>query len=145
MESTVYGDESGLAVVVSGSINYADKIAEEVAEFKRRFLERLGPEVLDRIRERTPVFSGLLRDSWTFHSQGSSFVCTTGIPYASIIEYGWYKGLGPRTAKGPDGGIYSSQAVGGMVRPTLADIQTGDYLDQLAAQVLQEILEEYGE
>jgi hypothetical protein len=75
--------------------------------------------------------SGALKASWQGPTkEGNAWVVYTGLPYASVLEEGKYPGVGakpsgfpgtyPRTV-GDAGGIYSTQAVGGIVGPMLED------------------------
>lgn len=82
------------------------------------------------------VESGALKKSW-LSEIGPNFirVWTMG-KYAEVLEEGKYPGIGkfrqglmaggmgqvsPRTAYGPNGGIYSSRAIGGILAPILQD------------------------
>ncbi|GAF96509.1 unnamed protein product, partial [marine sediment metagenome] len=53
---------------------------------------------------------------------GKKLYYTNNMPYIMALEYGLYKGVGPKTVAG-DGGIYSDQAVGGWVRKELLTIR----------------------
>lgn len=82
----------------------------------------------------SPVDTGSLRDHWGPVSPGASpmaWQVSNSAPYAAILEYGGYRGIGPKTVglgggslgEGfvADGGIYSRQAPLGFVRRALAN------------------------
>ena len=60
-----------------------------------------------------------------------AFKIATNVPYAPILEYGGYTGVGPKTVKSSPrifgsgitvgGGIFSTQAPHGMIRRTFAE------------------------
>lgn len=85
--------------------------------------EYCADQVWLQVRAASPVDTGRFRKSWgtPFRNAEYSYVLETGAPYATVIEYGRWPGVGPRTVKGPDGGIYSRQAVGGVLRHVLGD------------------------
>lgn len=98
---------------------------------------------------KTPVDEGHLRAAWNISlnrpeyittpgSKGNSALpanmgpfprvhITNGLPYAAVVEYGLYPGLGPKTVEGTNpttgSGSFSRQAPAGMVEVTLAEIQ----------------------
>ena len=49
---------------------------------------------------------------------GKKIYYTNNLPYMVTLEYGGYKGVGPKTQRGP-AGIFSTQGVGGFVRREL--------------------------
>lgn len=49
---------------------------------------------------------------------GKKLYYTNNLPYINSLEYGGYRGVGPKT-KAAAGGIFSDQAVGGFVRTEL--------------------------
>lgn len=70
---------------------------------------------------RTPYKSGHLKREWSnveYVAGGFSF--GNPVEYADTIERGAYPHVGPRTVA-VDGGIYSRQAPGGIMRPILED------------------------
>lgn len=99
--------------------------------------------------EKTPVDEGYLRAAWNISlnepvfittpgEQGSAALpsdlgwfprvyITNGLPYAAVVEYGLYPGIGPKTVTGTNpttgGGIFSRQSPAGMVEVTLNDVQ----------------------
>lgn len=82
------------------------------------------------------VTSGNLWRSWKVDSLGLGKVSVyTDVPYASVLEEGKYPGIGPRTSRGP-GGIYSKQAVGGILGPLLED---EELIDGMVNRLVKEI------
>lgn len=72
------------------------------------------------------------RGNWTLPSNLGSFprvFITNGLPYAAVVEYGLYPGVGPKTVSGSNpstgGGVFSRQAPVGMVEVTLTEVQAG--------------------
>jgi hypothetical protein len=53
---------------------------------------------------------------------------TNGLPYAAVVEYGLYPGIGDKTVEGQNpmtgGGAFSRQAPKGMLEVTLNDVRT---------------------
>jgi hypothetical protein len=84
---------------------------------------------------------GTLRKSWgrvREYRGGFTFENIAG--YADILEYGLYERVGPRTMQSPSG-IFSKQAVGGMLRPMIDDPQVvSDFLDLIVDRVIKEIV-----
>lgn len=95
--------------------------------------------------------SGQLKASWTIERTGTSIEIGTPIDYAQILEEGLYPGIGkprmgqmpggqgqvsPRTKYGPSGGIYSSRAVGGILRPILED---KGLMNQVSTLILEQM------
>ena len=104
--------------------------------------------VHDIVVNRTPVdvttkkgraksFGEHLQESWVFDvaPDARSATVATDFVYAPVLEFGKYRGVGPRTAVG-DGGIYSRQAVGGMLRPLVDDPTIlGDAIDMVVSEL----------
>lgn len=63
------------------------------------------------------------------------FSFTNPLPYAHVLEFGLYPGLGPRTTSGPDG-IYSRQAPEGVVRPQVEDPSVAERVAETMAEEL---------
>ena len=87
---------------------------------------------------RTPVKTGHLKSSWSdiVRTGRGSFSFGTDVDYATILEEGGYRSVGPRTVA-TEGGIYSRQAPGGIIGPLLQD---SDTLDQISRVVAEELL-----
>lgn len=106
-----------------------------------RYVESAGADAVEAqarslhavIVQTSPVDTGRLRESWAPpHERGSPLIwgTETAVEYAGILEYGGYRGVGPKTVAlaGGDlgagfvaeGGIYSQQAPLGFVRRALA-------------------------
>lgn len=100
-----------------------------------------------KVIDRTPIgATGNLKRAWSgveYAAGGLSFGDSTyqfGNPlhYAEIIERGLFKRIGPRTIE-VDGGIYSRQAPGGMIRPIIEDKAV---LEAVAQQFIDAITRE---
>lgn len=73
----------------------------------------------------SPEDKGTFGTSWgQVEEIEGGFSFTNPLPYAHVLEFGLYPGLGPRTVPGPEGGIYSGQAPEGVVRPKVEDPET---------------------
>lgn len=109
----------------------------------------LSLHIFTKVVLRTPVDQGHLRAAWNISLNEPQFITTpgeqgskdlpsemgwfprvyitNGLPYAAVVEYGLYRGLGPKTVQGENpttgGGVFSSQAPRGMVEVTLNDVQ----------------------
>lgn len=89
---------------------------------------------------RTPVASGTLKKSWSPISQATNgFTFTNEASYASILEEGRYRGVGPRTVR-HGSGIFSRQSVdnkgAGMIWPVIDD---PGLIEKIAQMVAAEI------
>jgi len=107
-------------------------ISIEGLEDFRDDLGQIDASILDSIEEgiawlrdavvnRTPTDTGYAQSSWgeiERHSNGFSF--SNPVEYMSVLEKGLYPGLGPKTVIF-QGGIYSSQAPGGIIAPLIND------------------------
>jgi hypothetical protein len=51
-------------------------------------LHTVGAEVLEQIRDDTPVQTGRLRDGWRLEVNGVTMTLYNTVPYASEVEYG---------------------------------------------------------
>lgn len=97
---------------------------------------------------KTPVDEGYLRAAWNISLNQPQFIevpgqrgsmdlpedlgwfpqvhITNGLPYAAVVEYGLYPGIGPKTKEGANPttgtGVFSRQAPAGMVELTLNDV-----------------------
>jgi len=129
-----------------------DDVAMWAGGLDRRFGDGLNTgmraffdKVRDLVRDKTPYrrdkkkgYGGHIQESWVtdYDPSGMGAIIGTGSRYGPVLEEGLYLGLGPRTEIGPDGGIYSSQAVGGMIAPLLAD---PDGLDEAFEALMAEM------
>lgn len=110
-------------------------------------------EEMDAVRSTivatTPVDTGALRRSWSpVRRRGDALTwgVSTDLPYAPILEYGGYRGVGPKTVALGGGdlgesfvagaGIYSKQAPLGWVRRALA--QHAPHFRQQALRLVQQ-------
>lgn len=111
----------------------------------------LSFQIFSGVVMKTPVDLGHLRAAWNMSLNTEDYVTsagqrgnnslpadlgrwpivyiTNGLPYAAVVEYGLYPGIGPKTVSGENpttgGGIFSKQAPVGMVEVTLAEVQAG--------------------
>lgn len=109
----------------------------------------LSLHIFTQVVQRTPVDEGYLRAAWNISLNKPVYITvpgdsgsnslpkdlgwfpqvhiTNGLPYAGVVEYGLYPGIGPKTVEGTNpttgGGIFSRQAPVGMVEVTLASIE----------------------
>ena len=120
-----------------------DGFRKIVSLAKAEIVQEAGRLLYDYIAPATPVgedpdHAGTLKGSWVGVTQvagGASFGNVA--PYANILEEGLYKGTGPRTIKAGSG-VYSTQAIGGMIEPF---VQSEDFLDQMADRIANKLLE----
>jgi hypothetical protein len=61
-------------------------------------------------------------------------------PYGTVLDLGKYPGVGPRTAVGAGGGIYSQQATEGILRPILKK----DVLKRICDTVVRKFQAKFG-
>lgn len=62
-----------------------DKLAGEVVEMPETW-QAVGDELLPGVRQRTPVRSGAMRDSWTADGAADRATISSDLPYAGVIE-----------------------------------------------------------
>lgn len=87
---------------------------------------------------RSPEASGAFGTSWgQIEEAEGGYSFTNPLPYAHVLEFGLYPGLGPRTTPGPDAGIYSRQAREGVVRPILEESDTAIAVATAVAEELE--------
>lgn len=96
------------------------------------------------------VKSGILKRSWEAARAGTTITVGTNIPYAGILEVGGYPGIGkPRTGMmsggegqvsprttAEGGKIWSSRAVGGILKPLIDDKA---FIDGIVARIIREM------
>lgn len=82
-------------------------------------------EVHADISAATPVDTGALRASWQLQQDGQfQWRIMTHLPYAVVVEYGLYRGVGEKTIE-TGYGIFSRQAPSGAVRISLEKHRRG--------------------
>lgn len=104
--------------------------------------------------------SGELKKSWKSSSSSKGSTIQTSKPYAAVLEEGAYPGTTPSrlinqpaVGKGgkygirtvaAQGGIFSTQAVGGIIEPFLEGDRTGSgkVLDRIIKQVVNQLIRE---
>ena len=89
------------------------------------------------IQRATPVDTADLKQSWQWEIGDDFISYYTDVDYADFLEEGKYPRVGPRTKRGPDGKIYSSQAVGGILGPLEAD---EDWTNQIMNSLIDDIV-----
>lgn len=57
----------------------------------RKFRHEYSKELLDRVKARTPVITGTLRDGWEYELSQKDVAVRNRVPYASFVEYGTEK------------------------------------------------------
>lgn len=108
----------------------------------------LALHIFSGIVQKTPVDKGYLRAAWNLSLNREEYVTTPGVsgnhnlpsqlglfprvfitnglPYAAVVEYGLYPGIGDKTKQGSNpstgSGIFSRQAPKGMVELTLNEV-----------------------
>ena len=96
-------------------------------------LNVFGFKLLALAQTRSPVDSGRFRAAWqlfpSYRSPGSiaAIMLTNNLRYAGVIEYGSALGSRPWKSPGPkttavNGRVYSLQAPGGVITPTMPNI-----------------------
>ncbi len=98
------------------------------------------------VRGRTPVGiidGGTMKESWTqvhrMGSLGGEYAFWSSVTYSDVLEYGGYPGVGPRTVQA-EGGIFSRQAVGGMITPILENPATLTSVKALLVRRMRELI-----
>jgi len=126
---------------------------EDIEEFKywvTEFPELINvyaKEVAKKLREfavlRSPVDKGTLQTSWSevYKDVGGSYSFYAGVPYAYVLELGLYPGVGPKTVA-QEGQIYSTQAVGGILAPMIAEDVEGEYTLEVALSEIEPFLDQ---
>lgn len=80
MKVSVKVDTKGLSALIKG----IDKLDKDVAT-----------EFFERVKRRTPVITGRLRDGWQLKTTNTSFTVSNAVPYADFVENGTPK-MAPR-------------------------------------------------
>jgi hypothetical protein len=65
--------------------------ANKLEEFRAAFAE----EFFNRVVNRTPIDTGILRDSWDINLTATSIDIDNSAPYSAYVEYGTWK-MAPR-------------------------------------------------
>lgn len=110
---------------------YAERVGRSVDDVVRESATRIRAEIVAR----SPVETTRLQSSWLAPVRAGALAwkIATTVPYAPVLEYGGYPGVGPKTVAvagsqnlgwgltPPGSGIYSQQAPYGWVRKALAN------------------------
>lgn len=67
------------------------KVFEELNIALDGFAEEFADIFMGRVRRRTPVRTGALRDGWTSEVTENSITIENNVEYAAHVEYGTYK------------------------------------------------------
>lgn len=122
------------------SLKKADNVLEAFLPAVQSALKEATERLRDIIVERTPVDTGHFKRSWSsvsFMSGGLSF--SADVSYAHVLEEGLYPSVGPKTVAFA-GGIYSSQAPGGIIGPVVeSDLVVSQIAELIAAHILKGI------
>lgn len=113
-----------------------DTVVNDVAVEMRNIVEGRSP-VGDPARDTASHQHGDLKKSWSgvVKLEAATFSFHSGVPYASVLEEGRYKGVGPRTVQ-MDTGIFSRQAPRGMLLPLIED---AELINRIVDNVVREI------
>lgn len=120
---------------------------------ERAYLEQVYSLITDEVRKRTPIdvvtpkgkakeFGEHIQESWIIAVNPTVTTIFTDVEYGETLEEGLYKKVGPRTAASA-GGIYSKQAVGGMVKPLIDDEETIEGMLEMAKKKLPEFVKAF--
>lgn len=146
MPDTMRLDYAPAAQRFGGRIrDYSTRLATRSRQVVRDQMEAVRASIVAT----TPVDTGALRESWSPVTQGRDALTwrvSTDLPYAPVLEYGGYPGVGPKTVALGGGtigagflgeaGIYSRQAPLGWVRRALAHAAPG-FLQAIGRAVTQ--------
>ncbi len=127
--------------------NELNKLVSSIEAAVMEAIEEVMNYGRDKVIDRTPVgdpktdiHSGQLKYlGWgPVERTGYSFSFSTNVDYAVILEKGMYKNVGPRTVSF-EGGIYSSQAPGGIVAPIIDNPAFKAYLDETIKKKIMQV------
>lgn len=106
-------------------MGFADNVrkrAEELKLFVKDDVERIALELYEKIRTKTPVDHGELRQSWVFNKiDDDTYIISTDKPYAWVLEYGMYPNP-PKSPTGKTKGGFSVKAPNGFVRISIKEV-----------------------
>ncbi len=109
-----------LGLEIAG-IERLEKALGTLPEFAQQGMKDVATTLRNLVRGRTPFDSGELKRSWSAVEQTTTgFTFGTDKDYATILEEGRYKSVGPRTVD-VSGKIFSRQAPGGIIGPIVED------------------------
>jgi hypothetical protein len=98
------------------SIEFVDKdLNGRVRKTIDRAVQKIGRELLDEIKTRTPVDTGTAKAGWRKQASTTGFVLENNVPYIGILDRGRHM-----TNRGMRG---SKQAPRGIVGPSLKAIK----------------------
>lgn len=96
--------------------------AEELKLFVQDDVERIALELFEKIKTKTPVDRGELRQSWVFNKiSDDTYMISTDKPYAWVLEYGMYPDP-PKNQTGKTKGGFSIKAPEGFVRISIKEV-----------------------
>lgn len=114
---------------IKGISQFFSKAKRAAERAMKESIKQTGQEILRRVQAKAPVRTGRARASWRFRieNDGLKYVIYSDLVYINKLEYGGYRGPGPRTRKpvqtaaAPMVPFVSKQAPSGMLRITLAE------------------------
>lgn len=113
---------------------YSDFDLYKAAELLRELAIKRSPVGIKKVRG-IIVPSGKMMRSWSpVKKIGGKWSFSCGVPYYNVVEFGGYKGVGPRTVM-VDGRIYSKQAVGGILQPVFRFLGVDNLNDAIIEMV----------
>ncbi|MBI4962499.1 MAG: HK97 gp10 family phage protein [Desulfomonile tiedjei] len=127
--------------VVTADFNVLTKLETLLPRAINLGLHDFMRTMLGEIQGRSPYWTGALTRSWKEETTEKGFTVGTDLPYAIVLEEGRYKGVGPRTAAS-GGGIYSRQAVGGIIAPLLRNDKLIDKCLDIVIEQIQKQIEQ---
>jgi hypothetical protein len=128
--------EIALGMILPEALAQLDQIASDAVEIAQEDLRRT---LYRRILSGTPIDTGELWSGWNVESVAEGFDITNPVPYAYWVEIGaGWPSPGPRTIA-DKGGIWSRQAVGGIIAPIFED---DSWLDDAVSLIVEYIQEE---
>ena len=125
---------------VEGAKEAQEKI-EKVQDAIPKALFMIAEELRQRAIDLSPSDTGHFKRSWgqiDQHEGGLTF--ENPVEYGSILEEGLYPGVGRRTVQA-EGGIFSRQAVGGILGPMTADDDVVGAIEEIFQSVLEAVIE----
>lgn len=108
-----------------------------IPSFRNMAIGGIVRRLRGEVKRRTPKDTTALVQSWQDEIGDDYISYFTDVPYAQDLEEGLYPMVGPRTKRGDDGKIYSSQAVGGILGPLEDD---AGLLDEIMNTLIEQIV-----
>ena len=100
-----------------------DRVKHSVDDDLRRLMASSSKKLFTDIVEATPVDTGNAQAHWELNKVDKyEYEITNDVPYINVLEFGGYRGKGPKTRHGVSGytvDYVSKQAPKGMVRRSI--------------------------